>query len=83
MDRETVLLTVIDIGLAHPTAHRLGRYINIDSDLSQGQIIPTRDRDHITLELGRERLRHGAILSTRPRRAQAVSTNHAADPSSG
>src|SRR5207302_1352850 len=45
---------VIDVGLAHPTAHRLGRDIEVGRDLGDLQITAPCDRDHVTLELRRE-----------------------------
>src|SRR4029450_11999116 len=50
-------------------------------DLGDLQSSTTRDRADITLELGRELLRHRDILSVRAKPTQEVSTDPAADPS--
>src|SRR4029450_9257539 len=49
-------------------------------DLGDLQSSTTRDRADITLELGRELLRHRDILSVRAKPTQEVSTDPAADP---
>ena len=53
---------VIDVRLLHPARHRVLRHPEITSDLRLRQTGRTRDRDHVTLELRREILRHSDIL---------------------
>ena len=78
--REAVLDAVVDVGLAHPAAHRLDRHTEIGGHLREGQVPSAGDRDHISLELGRELLGHRNILPARHRRAETMSTEPASDP---
>src|SRR3712207_6277064 len=72
---------VVDVGLAHPAAHRLHRDVEVGGDLGLTQVTAAGDPDDVTLELRRELLGHSDILSAGPRPTEAVSTQAAAVPS--
>src|SRR3712207_9288601 len=42
---------VVDVGLAHPAAHRLDRDVEVGSDLGLAQVTAAGDPDDVTLEL--------------------------------
>ncbi len=68
------------VGLAHPAANRLHRNVEVGSDLGLAQITAAGHTDDVTLELGRELLRHSDILPARRRPTDGVSTSPAAVP---
>jgi len=50
---QAVFDTVIDVGLAHPATHRLGRDVEVGRDLVDRQVTTTGDGDDVALELRR------------------------------
>jgi hypothetical protein len=72
--------TVIDVGLAHPATHRLGRDVEVGRDLVDRQVTRTSDSDDVALELRRELPRREDILSEGPRPSQEMSARAAASP---
>jgi hypothetical protein len=59
-----------------------GVHIEICRDLRDRQLTPTRDGDHITLEVRRESLRHGEILSLGTKPTQKCQPDLQQSPSS-
>jgi hypothetical protein len=66
---------VVDVGLADPAAHGLHRHVEVSGDLGLAQVTAAGDPHDVTLELGRELLRHSDILYAGPRPTEAVSTH--------
>src|SRR5690606_7059940 len=68
---------VVDVGLAHPSPHRLHGDVEVGSDLGVRQIAAASDPHDVTLELRRELLGHSDILPAGPRPTDGVSTSPA------